>query len=204
MLDACAAEKLVARLRRSKYGWAVSCERIYSWDGLRDYLSKEATPQAWWSAGKSFRRIKVGEWRDGVTVTGDRVRLSDGLAAKLHSRGRIRPFRKTYSARRTTTATTQSQTLTHSEQRLPAPNSLTTTIPPIQLSLFSPPEAPVIEWRARAEQKRQALGLSQAKVASLLGWKQSHWSNAIVRRHDNLSPRAQRQLREFVTDRRAA
>jgi hypothetical protein len=63
-----------------------------------DYLLNEATtPQAWYGARKSFRRIKgsipLGE------LGGDRVVLSKDLKDTLLRAGKIEPYRRTYANR---------------------------------------------------------------------------------------------------------
>ena len=55
-----------------------------------------------------------------------------------------------------------------------------------------------------AEAKRQAMGMSQTAIARQLGIHQPHWSNAVVRRHDTLSPWALNRVRDFVVERQAA
>jgi hypothetical protein len=67
------------------------------WPSLTGYLLKEATPQAWHGAKKSFRRVKgsipLGE------LGGDRVVLSNDLKDTLLRTDSIEPYRRTYAKR---------------------------------------------------------------------------------------------------------
>jgi hypothetical protein len=59
MPDADARDRLIGSLGRSSvYGGYVDAGPVYDWNRLTGYLLKEATVQAWFAAGKSFRRIK--------------------------------------------------------------------------------------------------------------------------------------------------
>jgi len=82
---------------RSSDGAHVLAKPVVDWPGLTGYLLKEATPQAWYGAKKSFRRIKgsipLGE------LGGDRVALSSDLKDTLLRSGRIEPYRRTYAKR---------------------------------------------------------------------------------------------------------
>ena len=90
--------------------------------------------------------------------------------------------------------------------RKPKPRSTNVNIvqlvEPVQLALEL--AAPVIDLCALAEEKRQGEGIPQHLLANRLGIRQSQYSNAVVRRHDKLSPWARNRLREFVADRLAA
>ena len=77
--------------RRNAYA-----EPVTDWEGLKDYLLKEATPQA--AFRKGFRRIK-GSHPLG-DLGGDRVRLSPDLKHMLEHTGRTQPYTRTYAARR--------------------------------------------------------------------------------------------------------
>ena len=192
---------LIERLHRSKQvGSRVVCKRVWYWQGLINYLSKEATSQAWYGAGKSFKRVK-NACRDGRYVSGDRVRVSAELERLLVATGNIEPRLRTYAARLPVGAYEQQPTLTSSS---PAPSSAVATTPegsvgenPLQLA-FALALPPAVDLLQLAEEKRLALGLSQRAVASIVGFRQPQWSNAVVRRHDTLSPWARNRLREFV------
>jgi hypothetical protein len=58
MRDATTRDRLIESLNVSTaYGSAtVVAEPVKDWPGLTSYLLKEATPQAWYGAGKGFRR----------------------------------------------------------------------------------------------------------------------------------------------------
>jgi hypothetical protein len=98
MPDAKARDRLIESLPRSSvYGRYVDAKRIVDWYRLTKYLCKEATPTAWFAAGKSFRRIRgsipLGD------LGGDRVVLSRDLRDVLIATGRIEPFQRTYAKR---------------------------------------------------------------------------------------------------------
>ncbi|HKN26966.1 MAG TPA: hypothetical protein VJY34_03430 [Roseiarcus sp.] len=103
MPSAPARDKLIESLNRSAYRERVLAKPVDDWPGLTTYLLKEATPQAWYGAKKSFRRIKgsipLGE------LGGDRVVLSHDLKETLLRSGRIEPYRRTYAKRLTKVAT---------------------------------------------------------------------------------------------------
>jgi hypothetical protein len=91
-------DRLIKSLHRSAvYGRYVDARPVADWSRLTGYLLKEATPQAWFGAGKSFRRIRgsipLGE------LGGDRVVLSRDLKAMLIDCGRVAQFRRTYASR---------------------------------------------------------------------------------------------------------
>ncbi len=77
---------------------SVFAEPVTDWAGLTRYLLKEATPQAWYGAGKSFRRVG-GSIPLGI-LGGDRVTLSEDLRDALILGGRIAPYRRAYARRR--------------------------------------------------------------------------------------------------------
>jgi len=55
MPNAPARDKLIEALNGSLYGEHVLAKPVEDWPGLTTYLLKEATPQAWYGAKKSFR-----------------------------------------------------------------------------------------------------------------------------------------------------
>ena len=87
MPDAPARDRLIEILNGSAYRKHVLAKPVEDWPQLTTYLLKEATPQAWYGAHKSFRRvggsIALGE------LGGDRVVLSNDLKATLLRSGRI-------------------------------------------------------------------------------------------------------------------
>jgi hypothetical protein len=97
MPNTTARDKLIESLNGSAYRQHVDAKPVADWPGLTTYLLKEATPQAWYGAKKSFRRIKgsipLGE------LGGDRVLLSNDLKDTLLRNGRIEPYRRTYAKR---------------------------------------------------------------------------------------------------------
>lgn len=70
---------------------------VTAWNKLTKYLAGEATPQAWFAAGRSFTRVKgshpLGEGG------GDRVRVSRDLDAALVRSGNIEPRKRSYALR---------------------------------------------------------------------------------------------------------
>jgi hypothetical protein len=97
MADADARDRLIKSLNRSSvYMGHVDARAVDNWNGLTAYLVKEATSQAWYGAGKSFRRIRgsipLGD------LGGDRVVVSHDLRDLLIAAGRIAPFKRTSPA----------------------------------------------------------------------------------------------------------
>ena len=98
MPDADARDRLIESLYRSSvYSGRVDVRPVDDWSRLTAYLLKEATPAAWFAAGKRFRRIK-GSIPQGE-LGGDRVVLSLDLKAALIDAGRIEPYRRSYAKR---------------------------------------------------------------------------------------------------------
>jgi hypothetical protein len=98
MPDADARDRLIESLHRSSvYVGRVDARPVANWSGLTAYLLKEATPAAWFAAGKAFRRISgsipLGD------LGGDRVLLSRDLRDVLIATGRIEPFQRSYAKR---------------------------------------------------------------------------------------------------------
>jgi hypothetical protein len=98
MPDVNVRDRLIESLHRSSvYAGRVYARPVDEWNRLTAYLLKEATPQAWFGAGKSFRRIRgtipLGD------LGGDRVVLSRDLRDVLIASGRIAPFKRTYAKR---------------------------------------------------------------------------------------------------------
>jgi hypothetical protein len=98
MPNATARDKLIASLNRSKvYNGHIDAGPVWNWRTLPGYLLKESTPQAWYGARKSFRRIKGS--RPLGELGGDRVIPSRDLRDSLIRAGRIEPYRRTYARR---------------------------------------------------------------------------------------------------------
>jgi hypothetical protein len=99
MPNVAARDKLVESLNASTkvYAQHILAEPVTDWPGLTGYLLKESTPQAWYGAHKSFRRIggsiALGE------LGGDRVVLSNDLKETLLRSGTIEPYKRTYAKR---------------------------------------------------------------------------------------------------------
>ena len=98
MPDRCCTRRLIDSLHRSSvYAGHVDARPVDNWSRLTTYLLKEATPQAWFGAGKRFRRIR-GSIPLGK-LGGNRVVLSLDLKAALIHAGRIEPYRRSYAKR---------------------------------------------------------------------------------------------------------
>jgi len=181
---------------------------VHDWDGIFNYLSKEATRTTQVAARNRFRRIRVAH-RSG-SVSGDRVRLSDALERKLVALDRIEPRTRTYAARAPVPAIAKRpawpmpavEQLAAKGRFLSGDNVETVRAVAEQLAL--PMVAPVIDLAAIAEAKRKALGIPQREVARLLGIRQPHYSNSVVRRHDSLTAWGWNRVREFAADQLAA
>jgi hypothetical protein len=98
MPDADARDRLIESLQRSSiYVGRIHARPVDNWNGLTAYLLKEATPQAWFGAGKRFRRIRgsipLGD------LGGDRVVLSRDLRDLLIASATVQPFKRTYAKR---------------------------------------------------------------------------------------------------------
>lgn len=99
-----APQKGIAMIERlidsAVFGGGIQIMPVDNVDRLRDYLMKEATPQAAWSArqsGKGFRREK-GSHPLG-SGGGDRLKLSSDLRAALVAEKIVEPYGRTYAAR---------------------------------------------------------------------------------------------------------
>ena len=76
------------------FGEQVKAKRVHDMTGLARYLSKFATPQAHYAAGRVFRRVPGSH-----VMLGDRVRLSRELGRDMLAAGVIRPFPRNYAKR---------------------------------------------------------------------------------------------------------
>ena len=116
MPDADARDRLIESLHRSSvYSGRVDVRPVDDWSRLTAYLLKEATPQAWFGAGKRFRRIR-GSIPLGK-LGGNRVVLSLDLKAALIHAGRIEPYRRSYAKRQPKAPSVRE--LAHSEESGP-------------------------------------------------------------------------------------
>ena len=191
-------DEVIRRLRNSRYSEKIWVRDVYDWNGLVGYLATEATPQACYAAGRSIRRLP--KHRRATPITGDNVRLSRPLERALIQRGDIEPYRHKYVARVSFEKPNETKGLLIDSDgsRTSNFNGLASfkSTPGEQLALF--PDAPVIDFRAAAEARRKELGISQREAAKLAGIRQSHWSNAFVRRHDPVGPWVLNRVREFI------
>lgn len=180
-------EWLAERLMNGRNSWpqdsgnSLDCRPIRDWN-WPNYLLKEATSQAWYGAGKNFRRKKGSHRLPGG---GDRVRLSDSLKKALLGSNKIEPYEGEYRARKTPT-----------KRRPPVPVGY-------QFDIFSPAVTPPVPVLRLVEDKRRELGISQRELAPRLGIRQAAYANAL-RGHDRLGPWALNRALDFVADRLAA
>ena len=158
---------------------------------LTQYLLKETTPQA---AFKTGIRRKHGS--HALEGGGDRIRVSKALGAALLSEGRISPWTRSYAAR----ATTAAEMVKGAPEAAPAVHEAVSYEADVsgQLNLFDAATAPVVDICARLEAARQERGLSQREVAAVLGVRQPHFSNSVIRRHDRLSATVVRRALQWV------
>lgn len=178
------AEKFIDALNTAeaflKHGHAaIDAGLVTDWNGLLGYLAGEATPQAWYAAGKSFPRVPgshaLGEGG------GDRVILSPAVEASLVRAEKVEPRRRTYAARALTrpSKSKRSRALAAGE---------------LQLSLFPQLEKPVArlgEWTEgvappavviELEFRRKQKGLTQAALAKRAGMSRERYTNIVQRR----------------------
>jgi hypothetical protein len=76
-------------------------------------------------------------------------------------------------------------------------------VEPVQLTLALPLPPPVHLFEL-AEKRRAERGLLQTEAARVVGIHQPHWSNAVIRGHDTLSPWALNRIRDFIANKLAA
>lgn len=161
---------------------SVHVEAIYNLPGVVAYVTKERRRMS-----PDFERTINRPWQRCWPVPGKRWTLtSDARAALATSTGSI-----------------ADRAVASRKPKPPSTNdNIVQVAEPVQLALAL--AAPVIDLCALAEEKRQAGGIPQHRLANQLGIRQPQYSNAVVRRHDTLSPWALNRLREFVADRFAA
>lgn len=188
----CLPVSYAKRLKDYSYGPQLSVSAVYDMTGLRNYLLKESTPQAVYGTG--IRRQKgshpLGEGG------GDRLRLSKALREDMISGGLLSPnLVRTYASR----------SLSKPLKPIPiadveavvAATLAPSAAEPSQLLL--PLEAPTFDIRAAVEAKRIEHGLTQAEAGALIGYRQPGYSNALVRRHDPLSPWARNRALAWLS-----
>ena len=179
---------IIDRLKRSKvYGDGLEGKTVTDPDGLVNYLSKEATPQAHYR--KSFRR-KKGSHKLG-DGGGDRVRLSKQLEADLVGEGILQPRIRTYRKRG---LKKPPRGLVELETQLPLFPHLAKPISRVREfdhGIASPSVAREIEFH------RKRRGLTQAELASLAGISRPQLANVIAGRF-GLSPWPAARLRDVL------
>jgi hypothetical protein len=193
MPSAPARDKLIAVLNGAAYGAHVLAKPVVDWPGLTGYLLKEATPQAWYGARKSFRRvggsIALGE------LGGDRVVPSNDLKETLLRGGRIASYRRTYAKRQPQPI----ETIRYRESlfdgvslpALIAPER--SKVPPRKREKILPPSLPM-EYPPTISELLDELGETHAEAGALVGLSRSQTSNVIVGRFGVSRTVAQRVL----------
>lgn len=194
-----AADDVIARLLASQtYGAGLQggAQPVSDLRGLRNYLLKESTPQAWVAAGRSFRR-ELGSHRLGEGG-GDRLRLSRELENDMLEARLIEPRRRTYACRRLTSEKRRSAKLTNPKFNVIEGGqiALFPVRPPCRLRDFAHgimPRAVALE----VEFHRKRLGLSQSQLAARVGIKQPQLSN-VLRGHDRMAAWVVTRLRDVL------
>ena len=196
MPNATSRDKLIEILNGAAYEAHVLAKPVEDWPGLTGYLLKEATPQAWYGARKSFRRvggsIALGE------LGGDRVVPSNDLKDTLLRSGRIESYRRTYAMRQPQ-ITQPVETIRYRESlfdgvslpALTAPER--PQAPPRKREKILPPSLPM-EYPPTITELLDELGGTHAEAGALVGLSRSQTSNIIVGRFGVSRSIAQRVL----------
>ena len=166
---------VIERLEKSAvYGEGIGGGVVYDPPGFVNYLRKQATPQAHYAAGRSFRRDRGPHvLGDGG---GDRVRMSRQLEADLVGEGIVPPRRRTYRKRGLKPPL---RGLVELETQLPLFPHLAKPISWVREfdhGIASPSVALEIEFR------RKQLGLTQAQLATRAGVSRPTLANLIAGR----------------------
>lgn len=171
--------------------------------GLAGYLSKEATPQAWFCNAAVPRR-KPGSHQ--LPEGGDRVRVSERLKAFALEQGYIEPWQPTNAKRASTRKPYRLRRLYPNKAPRPVDQ---TPLPFVETAL----QRPIARLRdfgggyvpaAVAEEiefRRKQAGLSQRELANRSGIGQPQLANAL-RGHDPVSTWAVSRLKETLLRRR--
>jgi hypothetical protein len=187
---------IAAALERSAVGRGCRVELVTDADGLsKGYLVKERTSQAGFGRSDLGGRIQGSHRIDGG---GDRVRLSRELERDCIEAGLIHDWRRTNAKRSTERKERRLQRLY--PKKAPKPSG--------QILLF-PELKPVARLRdfkggmmpgsvaAEIEFRREQRGLSQDKLASMVGRSQGTLSNAL-RGHDPIKASVVNRLRDIL------
>lgn len=148
-------------------------------DDLQNAILYTLKQHRWAGPGRDGAGSKRRFWIEaGDPIKGQRLSLSKGARSIL----------QTAAAKHTPAPAVDAPVA------IPEP-VVKTPSPPVQLVLI---ETPQIDIRSQIETTRLARGLSQRQVAAVLGMKQPHYSNAVVRRHDPLGPYARTRALEWL------
>lgn len=163
-----------------RYGPAtIDARLVTDWGGLSGYLLKEATSQAWWAAGMTFRR-KKGSHALGEGG-GDRVILSPALEDALVRAEKVEPRRRQYAARSLSrpTKSKRARGLIAGETQLSLFPHLDKPIARLgDWTEGVAPEAVVIEMEFLRKRKR----LTQNALAKRAGMSRQRYTNIVQRR----------------------
>jgi hypothetical protein len=187
---------VAARLKRAQFGGLIDVTRVTDPDGLsKKYLAKERTPQA------GFKRTDLGGRIKGshrLEDGGDRVVLSRELERDAIEAGLVEPWQHTNAKRSSVRKKYRPRRISKRALR-----------PAGQMLLFPELEKPVSRLHEfgggpmppavalETEFMRRRRGLSQRRLACLIGRSQSQYANAI-RGHDPISAISVNRLRDVL------
>lgn len=114
----------------------------------------------------AFRRIKKADRVGSVSVSGDRVRLSQALESALIRRGQIEPRKRTYAV---SIKKNEINGLTKLKYLESEREKQSCEINPEDQQLALPLDAPIVDLLSVAEAKRRAAGIPQRRLAEMLG-----------------------------------
>lgn len=184
MPNVTARDRLVEIINGAAYRNHVLAKPVEDWPGMTGYLLKEATPQAWYGARKSFRRvggsIPLGE------LAGDRVVPSKDLKETLLRGGRIESYRRTYAKRQPKIVAAPIETIRYRESlfdgvSLPALVAPERPKASRKREKIQPPSLPM-EYPPTIPELLEDLGRTHAEAGALIGLSRSQTSNIIVGR----------------------
>jgi hypothetical protein len=187
---------VVERLGRGTFGETITIKPVYDLPGLvKGYQAKERTPQAGYGRERQLGgRIPGSHKLEGG---GDRVRLSRELELDAIQAGLVETWQRTNAKRKADRKDYRKRPLTARAPRLSGQILLFPDMRPVaRLQAFGggyipPAVAAEIEFR------RQQRGLSQSKLASLVGRSQGQLANAL-RGHDPISAPVVNRLRDVL------
>jgi hypothetical protein len=176
---------VVERLKHSAFGETITIKRVYDLGGLLNkYQVKERTPQAGYGRQQQLGgRIRGSHKIEGG---GDRVRLSRELERDAIEQALVEPWQHKNAKRKADRKEYRKRPLTARAPRLSGQILLFPDMRPVaRLQAFGGGYIPRAV-AAEIEFRRKQRGLSQNKLASLVGRSQGQLANAL-RGHDPIS-----------------